>query len=43
MLDAPQKSLVWFEQSAHFPQWEEPQKFADELLEVLSESCQVGE
>ncbi|MEJ2703429.1 MAG: alpha/beta hydrolase [Sedimentisphaerales bacterium] len=37
-LDAPQKSLVWFEQSAHFPQWEEPQKFADELLRILSET-----
>ncbi len=37
-LDAPQKSLVWFEQSAHFPQWEEPQKFADELSKILSET-----
>jgi len=43
MLDAPKKSLVWFEQSAHFPQWEEPQKFVDELLKILSESCQVAE
>jgi len=43
MLDAPQKSLLWFEGSAHFPHWEEPQKFVDVLLEVLSESCQVGE
>jgi len=38
MLDAPQKSLVWFEQSAHFPQWEEPQKFTDEMLKILSEA-----
>ena len=38
ILDAPQKSLVWFEQSAHFPQWEEPQEFVDELLKILSEA-----
>jgi pimeloyl-ACP methyl ester carboxylesterase len=38
MLDAPKKSLVWFEQSAHFPQWEEPQKFVDELLKILAET-----
>jgi pimeloyl-ACP methyl ester carboxylesterase len=37
-LDAPQKSLVWFEQSAHFPHWEEPQRFVDELLKILSET-----
>jgi pimeloyl-ACP methyl ester carboxylesterase len=37
-LDAPQKSLIWFEQSAHFPQWEEPQKFVDELSKILSET-----
>jgi pimeloyl-ACP methyl ester carboxylesterase len=38
ILDTPQKSMVWFEQSAHFPQWEEAQKFADELLKILSET-----
>jgi pimeloyl-ACP methyl ester carboxylesterase len=43
MLDAPQKSLLWFEKSAHFPHWEEPQKFVDALLEILSESYQGGE
>jgi pimeloyl-ACP methyl ester carboxylesterase len=37
-LDAPQKALVWFEQSAHFPHWEEPQRFVDELLKIVSES-----
>jgi len=37
-LCAPRKSLIWFEQSAHFPQWEEPAKFADELLKVLKET-----
>jgi pimeloyl-ACP methyl ester carboxylesterase len=38
MLDAPQKSLLWFEQSAHFPHWEEPQKFVEELLKILSDT-----
>jgi pimeloyl-ACP methyl ester carboxylesterase len=38
MLDAPQKSLLWFEDSAHFPHWEEPQKFVDAILEILSET-----
>jgi pimeloyl-ACP methyl ester carboxylesterase len=37
-LDAPQKSLIWFEQSAHFPHYEEPQRFLDELLRIRSET-----
>ena len=31
MLQAPKKEWVWFENSAHFPQWEEMQKFHDLL------------
>lgn len=31
-LDAPLKGLGWFEQSAHFPFFEEPDRFHDELL-----------
>jgi pimeloyl-ACP methyl ester carboxylesterase len=38
MLRAPQKTLVWFEESAHFPQWEEPQRFTDELLKIVSQT-----
>jgi pimeloyl-ACP methyl ester carboxylesterase len=38
MLDSPHKSLIWFEDSAHFLQWEEPQKFLAEILKVLSET-----
>ena len=37
VLDGPHKLLIWFEESAHFPQWEEPQKFMDEMLNVLAE------
>lgn len=31
-LDAPLKKLVWFEQSAHFPFFEEPDRFHEELV-----------
>jgi len=31
-LDAPLKGLVWFEQSAHFPFFEEPSRFHREML-----------
>ena len=33
-LEAPSKQLVWFEQSAHTPHFEEPDKFRDLLLRV---------
>jgi proline iminopeptidase len=31
-IQAPQKDLVWFENSGHFPFFEEQQKFSDELV-----------
>ncbi|MFC0216267.1 alpha/beta fold hydrolase [Paenibacillus chartarius] len=34
LLDAPHKELVWFEQSAHLPQFEEPQKYVQELVRL---------
>lgn len=37
-LQAPKKDWVWFEQSAHFPQWEEPGEFHELLRRVLRES-----
>ena len=38
-LQAPAKTWVWFENSAHFPQWEEPEKFHDLLTRrVLPET-----
>jgi pimeloyl-ACP methyl ester carboxylesterase len=33
-LTAPSKQLVWFEQSAHTPQYDEPAKFRDLLINV---------
>jgi pimeloyl-ACP methyl ester carboxylesterase len=33
-IEAPRKSLVWFDESAHFPFLEEPEKFHAELLRL---------
>jgi pimeloyl-ACP methyl ester carboxylesterase len=33
-LDAPSKELVWFEDSAHTPHLEEPEKFRELLMRV---------
>jgi len=33
-LEAPSKQLVWFEQSAHTPHFEEPDKFRDLVMRV---------
>jgi pimeloyl-ACP methyl ester carboxylesterase len=35
-IDAPYKRLVWFEQSAHNPPFEEPERFSEALLEALT-------
>jgi pimeloyl-ACP methyl ester carboxylesterase len=37
-LRAPRKKLVWFEDSAHFPFFEEPDEFTKEMLTVLKET-----
>jgi len=37
MLEAPRKSFVWFENSAHSPCFEEPVKFADEVTAFFLE------
>jgi len=34
-IEAPEKEFVWFENSGHFPFFEEKQKFADEMLQRL--------
>ncbi|QHV94315.1 alpha/beta fold hydrolase [Spirosoma endbachense] len=36
-LQAPFKELIWFEESAHLPCWEEPQKFNALLQEKLNQ------
>jgi pimeloyl-ACP methyl ester carboxylesterase len=35
-MDAPVKRLVWFENSAHFPFWEESAKFTSEMIRADS-------
>ena len=34
-IKAPKKGLVWFDKSAHMPNFEEPEKFMDELRKVF--------
>ena len=36
-LDAPQKQLIWFERSGHMPNWEEPEKFNEEVRRIAAE------
>lgn len=42
-LVAPQKEWVWFENSAHFPQWEEAEKFHDLLVKKVLPEAQRRE
>ena len=35
-IQAPDKGIVWFEQSAHFPFLEEPDRFASGLLDLTA-------
>jgi pimeloyl-ACP methyl ester carboxylesterase len=35
ILDAPRKELIWFDNSAHMPHLEEPDKFADLLIHQI--------
>jgi pimeloyl-ACP methyl ester carboxylesterase len=34
-LEAPRKELIWFENSAHFPFFEESEKFAEKMVDVV--------
>ena len=38
-IHAPEKRLIWFEQSAHFPFFEEPAAFAQQMRSVLQASA----
>jgi pimeloyl-ACP methyl ester carboxylesterase len=39
LLDAQHKELIWFEDSAHTPMWDEPTRFVDVLVNtVLADS-----
>ncbi|MGP8072690.1 MAG: alpha/beta fold hydrolase [Thermoplasmata archaeon] len=41
-LEAPHKEIVWFEESAHFPFLEEPEKFAREMSGVKAATQRRG-
>ena len=41
-IDAPCKRLVWFEQSGHYPPFEEPQKFERVLIEQVLPLARMG-
>lgn len=36
MLEAPQKTLIWFEKSGHLPHYEEPKRFAQMMKEIAA-------
>jgi pimeloyl-ACP methyl ester carboxylesterase len=42
-LGAPQKQWIWFENSAHFPQWEEMEKFHDLLTKKVVPETAAGD
>jgi pimeloyl-ACP methyl ester carboxylesterase len=42
-LNAPKKEWIWFENSAHFPQWEESEKFHDLLTKKVVPETQTVE
>lgn len=42
-LDAPSKKLIWFENSAHSPQWEEPAKWNAEFRRLFAYSSKNPE
>jgi pimeloyl-ACP methyl ester carboxylesterase len=42
-LGAPKKQWIWFENSAHFPQWEEMEKFHDLLTKKVVPETAAGD
>ena len=34
MLESPHKELIWFDKSAHSPNFEEPDQFVEELIRI---------
>lgn len=42
-LKAPQKQLIWFDKSAHFPFYEEPKRFAQIMVDVVLRENQISE
>ncbi|MCA9905793.1 MAG: hypothetical protein KC547_18180, partial [Anaerolineae bacterium] len=40
VLDAPHKELIWFEDSAHTPLWDEPQHFVEVMVNGVMRQIQ---
>jgi proline iminopeptidase len=40
-INAPEKHIVWFEESAHFPFYEEPAAFARQMRGVLNATSPI--
>jgi pimeloyl-ACP methyl ester carboxylesterase len=40
---APSKQLIWFDRSAHFRFYEEPQKFDSVLIHIVLKTCLPAE
>ena len=41
-IEAPCKRLVWFEQSAHNPPFEQPDKFVDVMVDTVLPAVRAG-
>ena len=41
-LNAPKKQLIWFDNSAHLPNIEEPEKFQQVLIQILKDNFKTG-
>jgi pimeloyl-ACP methyl ester carboxylesterase len=42
-LEAPRKKLIWFDNSAHFPFYEEPERFAQKMVNIVLAETQKSE
>jgi pimeloyl-ACP methyl ester carboxylesterase len=42
-LEAPRKKLIWFDNSAHFAFYEEPQRFAQKMVDIVLAETQESE
>lgn len=43
VLRAPSKELIWFERSAHLPNWEEPAGFIEFMVTTIRPLCGRGD
>lgn len=42
LLEAPRKQLIWFEESAHNPSWDEPAHFVDVMVNTVLAQTQMA-